>query len=125
MQTLSYGFQKPQSGDKGSVFFPALENNFQQLNDHTHDGSNSSPLTAKSSTAVTQAISSGAWVDQGGGTYRQTVTMPSGIAWDTHAIELRDSSTNENMLLRVAKVTATTYYVYINDNSVSLTALYV
>lgn len=125
MQTLSKGFKKPQTGDKGSVFFPALEDNIQQLNDHSHNGSNSQLLTASASTAVTQSISSASWSHQGGGTYRQTVTMPGVITFDTHAIELRNSATNRKLFLDVEKVTSNTYYVYVNDNTLNLTALYV
>jgi hypothetical protein len=31
--TLSYGFEKPATGDKGTVFWPALEDNIQQLHE--------------------------------------------------------------------------------------------
>ena len=57
MLTLSHGYEKPETGDKGSVFFPALEDNIQKLNDHNHNGLNSELLTAAASAAVTQTIS--------------------------------------------------------------------
>ena len=44
--TLSYGFVRPATGDKGSVFFPALEDNITQLNSHDHDGTDSALMTA-------------------------------------------------------------------------------
>ena len=122
--TLSYGYVKPQTGDKGSVFFPALEDNITRLNDHTHNGTNSARLTATSADAVSQSISAASWASQGGGMYRQTVTMPSFIFFDTHAIQFRNSSTGEIMYLQAVKVTSNTYYVYINDNSIDLKAVY-
>lgn len=124
MLTLSHGFEKPETGDKGSVFFPALENNIQKLNDHTHNGTNSELLTAASSAAVTQTINSASWSHLGSGTYRQLVTMPANIAFDTHSIQLRNNSTGVVMYLGIEKVSANTYYVFINDNSVTLKAVY-
>ena len=46
--TLSYGFIKPQSGDPMATWQSALESDVQQLNDHTHDGTNSALISAKS-----------------------------------------------------------------------------
>lgn len=48
MQTLTYGFKKPQVTDQGSIVFPALESNWQQVNDHNHDGVNSALLSPNS-----------------------------------------------------------------------------
>lgn len=123
MLTLSFGFKKPQTGDKGSVFFPALETNFQLLNDHTHNGSNSAKLTAASSTVVTQAISSASWASQGDGMYRQTITLPGTLKYDECQIGMK-LSTGAQVFPQVEKVSATTYYVYVNDNSLDLTAVY-
>ena len=39
--TLSNGYIKPEDGDTGAVWFDALEDNIQRVNDHNHDGSNS------------------------------------------------------------------------------------
>lgn len=129
MITLSYGFQKPQTGDKGSVFFLALEGNTQKLNDHTHNGTNSAKLSAAGSAAVIQAISSAGWVAQGGGTFRQLVTLPAALTtaggtYDDFSIQMRNASTGSIMYLHVIKTSATTYYVYINDNSIDLKAVY-
>jgi hypothetical protein len=44
MITLSYGFKKPELKDLGPVVFPALEDNWQQVNDHDHDGLNSAKI---------------------------------------------------------------------------------
>jgi hypothetical protein len=122
--TLSYGFELPQTGDKGDVFFPALEDNITQLNSHTHNGTDSAKITAASGVVVTQAIASGSWSSQGNGTYKQTVTIPAGFAnYDDFRVSFKNSS-GDYFYLKTAKITATTYDVYINDNSLSLTAVY-
>jgi hypothetical protein len=127
--TLSYGFEKPATGDKGSVFWPILESNIQKTNDHTHNGSNSSRLTAASSVATVQSVSSAGWGSLTDGLYRQTVTLPAALTsvsgtYDDYAIEIRDSSNGRKLLLQTEKVTSTTFYVWCNDNSISLKVIY-
>lgn len=123
MLTLSYGFFQPQTGDKGSVFWPRLEDNFQQLNDHTHNGSDSAMLTSASVSTVSQAISSAGWVASGTG-FRQLVTMPGAMLFNNHAIIFKESVTKEQMFLAAVRQSANTYYVYINDSSLSIEAFY-
>lgn len=124
MQTLSYGYKKPESGDRGSVFWPALEDDIQQLNDHSHSGVDSVKLTSSSVTAVVQTINSASWADQGGGTYKQTVTMPGGMAYDDYGIIFKLSA-GDIIHPTVVKLTASTYDVYINDNTLTIKAVYV
>jgi hypothetical protein len=128
--TLSYGFVQPETGDKGSVFWPALEDLIQQVNDHTHNGTNSSRLTAAALEAVSQSVSSAGWGSTiGGGLYRQTVTVPAALTgpggtYDDYSIEIRNSANGRRLFLQTEKVTTTTFYVFINDNSISLTVIY-
>lgn len=124
--TLSYGYKKPVTGDKGSVFYPDLEFDIQRVNDHNHDGSNSALLTSTSVQAVVQTVSSAGWAAVSGqpGTYKQTVTMSAGTAFDTHAIEIRNNSTKEKLYLSITKASTTTFDVYINDNTIALQVLY-
>lgn len=124
--TLTYGFVKPQTGDLGSTFWADLENDIQKLNDHTHNGTNSPKITAAAVTAVTQSILAASWSSTGTvGLYRQLVTIPGTLASiDDVKPNFKDSS-GDYYNLRTEKVSTTTYYVYINDNSVSLTAVYV
>jgi hypothetical protein len=128
MQTLSYGFKKPQTGDKGSVFFPALEDNFQQLNDHTHNGTNSARLTSASVTVVTGTASAASWVAVDAvnqpGTYKQSLTMPVGMLFDDYHVAFRNSGTGEQLFLSLVKTGISTFDVYINDNSINLYILY-
>ena len=121
--TLSNGFVKPSTGDRGTVWFTALEGNIQQLNDHTHNGTDSERLTSKSVTKVTDTISSGSWSASGSG-YKQTVTMPSGMNFVDFGLEFRNAANDYVLNLTVEKVTATTYDVYISDNTLNVTVLY-
>lgn len=125
MQTLSHGVKKPETGDKGSVWFPAMEDNCDILNDHNHDGSNSAPIPSTSISPVTQSVSSASWAAVSGGTYRQLLTVPNGKTYDNSIILFRHSVSKKQMYLEVEPVSSNTYYVYINDNTVSLTAFYV
>lgn len=123
--TLTYGYKLPQDGDKGSTWFPDLAFDISRLNDHSHDGLNSAPISSINITSTTQALVSGSWVATANGIYRQLVTVPSGKTYDNSVIIFRNTSTKSQMFLGVEKVSATTYYVYINDNSVDVTAYYV
>lgn len=137
----SKGFLKPNNGDFGSTFFDDQNTNVQQLNDHTHNGANSSPLAKTQSIGVAAGgtVSTGTnsgWADDGTstGTYVQTIalptlTIPNGggtrqMQVDDIAIQLRDS-TGELVYCRVVKLATSTYKVYSNDNTLVLTAFYI
>lgn len=124
MQTLTYGYLKPQTGDKGSVFFPALEFDIQQLNDHAHNGINSAPIASGNIVATTQNLSAASWVSVGGGTYRQLVTMPGSLQYDNFIIGAKIDSSEDQFYPTLEKVTANTFYIYINDNSKDVTVYY-
>lgn len=122
MLTLSHGFLKPQTGDKGSVWFPALETNIQKLNDHTHNGTDSELLAATSINAGTTAILAANWVSLGGGNYRQLVTMPAGFSYDAgYSLSFHLTTGGHLIYPSVERVSATQIYVYINDNTQDLT----
>lgn len=118
MLTLSYGYKKPQNPDTGDLFFPALEADIQQLNDHNHDGTNSAPLAS----GVQDALS-GSWVATSGGMYRQLMTVPSGLSYDTCNIWVK-RSTGEFVYPTIERVSATTFYLYTNDNSLAYKVFY-
>jgi hypothetical protein len=124
--TLTYGHKLPADGDKGSTFFDDLESNIALDDSHNHNGTNSSLLTTSAFSNTTGAISSASWTAVSGkdGLYRQLVTLPSGLTLGARGIFFIDSSGNY-YILTVEQVTSTTYYVYINDNSLDLTAIYV
>lgn len=126
--TLSYGIVVPQTGDRGSVWFPAIEDNLEQLNDHNHNGTNSALLSpsAFSITGFTSTIASGSWgaVSGKSGLYEQTVTVPAAVTevnnYDIHVY----NSSGHRLDLTIERQSATTYKIYINDNTLTLTAVY-
>jgi hypothetical protein len=96
----------------------AMEANIRQLDAHSHDGVDSPRLAV-----VTQAISSAAWSATSGGTYKQTVLIPNSMQFNAVSIEIR-LSTGHVIYPTIEKVSATQYDIYINDNSLNLTAVY-
>lgn len=125
--TTTYGYKKPINGERGSVFYPALNDNFQRLNDHTHDGVNSAPIPAANITKGSASILAASWVSLGGGNYRQLVTTPSGVTVDNMIPKFFCTGGAEDghqILPSIEKVSSTTYYVYINDNTQTLTVKY-
>lgn len=127
MIVLSFGYKKPQAGDKGSLFFPALEFDIQRLNDHNHDGNNSTKLTAQSIVGIADTISSAGWVSLGGGNYHQVVTMPPSTTFDLYAMAFRITSgpdTGAEIHPTIVKVGVNTYDIEVNDNTIDLSVLY-
>lgn len=123
MITLTYGYKLPETNDKGPIVFPALEDNIQQLNDHNHNGANSSKLTAQSIEGVPEAILAAGWVVQPNNQYRQLVTVPAGFDYDTITISFRLSN-GDCVWPTVEKVSDTQYYLYTNDNTADYIAVY-
>ena len=122
-QTLSNGYKKPQTGDRGSSFFPDLEFDIQRLNDHNHDGTNSELLTSAAMTAETATAASGSWVVSGA-RYRQSVSMPAGMAFDDYQVLVKDSS-GIQVLAKIEKINASSFYVYTNLNTATYTIYFI
>jgi hypothetical protein len=120
MITLSMGYQEPQSPDTGDIFYPAMAANMVALNNHIHDG-----LTSQFLGSSSQTVASGSWAAApiGGGIYRQTLTVPTGMSYDTCQVWFK-LSTGETVYPSQERVTSTTFYVYTNDNSLVYTAFY-
>jgi hypothetical protein len=119
MQTLSYGYKKPDSIDKGDTVFPALETNIQMLNDHTHDGSNSALLATQ-----TVSVSASGWSAVGtSGLYRKTVTVPTGLNYDTCDVWVK-RSTGERCYPTLERISSTQFYIYTNDSSLAYTCYF-
>ena len=121
MLTLTYGFKKPQTNDRGSVVFPALEANWQQVNDHDHNGVNSKKISSASFDKLTQTIAAGSWVLVANGHYRQLVTLPGTNLFDNVTLSFRDD-TGAWVYPTVVKNSSNTYYVYVSNNTLTLTA---
>jgi hypothetical protein len=91
------------------------------MNDHNHDGSDTGFVGKDSQTA-----SSGSWgSDLGGGTYRQLITLTNSRQYDSTIMQVRHGSSKNIIFPTIEKVSATTFYIYTNDNSVSFTIYYV
>jgi hypothetical protein len=119
LATLSYGYKKPSNPTYGDLFFPAMEANIQQLNDHTHNGVNSARIAA-----TTQTILAASWVADGAyGTYYQDVTVPAGISYDTIRIEVRRSGAI--IYPTITRTSSTVFRIYTNDNTVDNVISYV
>lgn len=116
MVTLSYGFKKPSAPDRGNIVFPAMEDNIQRLNDHTHDGSNSAPVPGSSIVAGSTTLLAASWVSLGGGHYRQQGTVPAGYNFDTQTMSFRLTS-GHYIYPTVEKISATQFWVYTIDNT--------
>jgi len=114
------GVDKPTTGDPGSVFWPALEELFQVVNDHRHTGSDSFRLDTKSSQATiddTSIVNSGSWTDLTNGNYSKAITLPSGIVVDDVAIQFRGNEApyiGHVFYLSIERTAASTFTVYTN-----------
>lgn len=114
MIVLSKGFKLPETGDFGDVWFPAIEDNIQQLNDHTHNGSDSAKIASTGVEAQKVQVLAAAFADQGDGYWRATVNLPAGADYDKLQVLARDPASGEAVYLRHAKVSTTQAYVYTN-----------
>lgn len=135
MQTLSYTYQKPETGDKGSVWFPAMENNVQKLNDHDHDGSNSALIPGANINRPSSTISSASWTSDGGGNYHATVTVPTAISNAATyndviyynlvcKINTAGATYGDIIYPTIERETSTTFTVRVNDNSIDVIIYY-
>jgi hypothetical protein len=122
--TLSNGYIKPDTGDKGSSFFPALEANIQRVNDHTHNGTNSEKLPPTALTLETQAIVNTSWASVGNGLFSASVALPTNYLYDERQMFFRDTDDGAPYMLRYAKVDANNMTVFINDNTKNVTVYY-
>jgi hypothetical protein len=128
--TTTHNLVKPQTGDRGSVFWPALEAAIQRLNDHVHNGSDSEALNPRYFSKTTNTLALASWSAVAGqaGTYRQLETCPTGYTVDgSNPKFMIGSGSDAGAIIypSTVKVSATTYYVYINDNTIDVKVVYV
>jgi len=132
MQTLTYGYQKPEDGDRSTTWFPALASNVQKLNDHTHDGVNSSQVNPAGldKTNFSQSFAagdSGGWIADGAypGNYYKDISVPAGVLEiNDYFVKLIDSSVNSVLSLSWERIDAQSYRVHSNDNTLALLIKY-
>ena len=122
--TLSTGMklELPDTGDKGSIWFPVLERNIVKTNDHTHNGTDAAKIVSTNVTAVTQSISSAGWTNQTNGVWEQELTLPNNANYADVAIIVKSAAGTQLFLDVKAGTTAKKYKIYSNDNSLNATA---
>lgn len=123
--TTSKGYKKPDTGDRMPSWCSDLEDNITRVNSHIHDGSDSEQIPPKYILKPTATLSSGSWSAVVGqaGTYKQTVSLPSGYTMTSVEIKFLDPN-GHPLMLSVEKVSSTSFDVFINDNSINVTAVY-
>lgn len=125
MLTLTYGYKKPQTNDKGNVFFAPLEVDIQQLNDHAHNGVDSAPISVANLVKSSQSILAAAWGATSGGRFRQEITLPAGFTFANTEFKFTTAAGNVFYPTLELGSAANKYYIYVNDNTLAVTALYV
>jgi hypothetical protein len=116
MIVLSYGFQQPENGDPGSVWFPALNADIQKMNDHNHDGTNSSLLNLSSFTGgVVNALAAN-WVLDVPGRYKQLLVTPTGYNYDDFTPSFRLAN-GDIVYPRCDRISGTSFEVFTIDNT--------
>lgn len=117
MLTLSFGYKLPETGDKGDVFFPALEDNIVRLNGHDHDGVNSSVLPSTSFAPTVITLLAANWVASGDW-FRQLVTLPGTVQFTDVLIQaFLGGVLQERIYPRQDYVGVNQFYVYMPTNS--------
>jgi hypothetical protein len=118
---LSKGYILPQTGDKGDVFFPALEFDIQRLNDHNHNGVNSEKIPTTNIDPVKQSLPSAGWLLESPGKWYQELDLVN-VDYANVVIIVKNSL-GEQLFLDVKPGTSSKKYkVYTNDNTLTATA---
>lgn len=126
MPTLSFGFKTISNGARG--FWNDLNSNFTQTNNHTHDGVNSSKIAPTAITKATQQVLAASWSATSGGLYTQTVTLPSGYTFSS-GLSIKfyifsGGNITDELAITPVRLSNTTYQLEVNDNTLTLTAVY-
>lgn len=125
MQTLSKGYKRPETGDRGQTVFDALEDNITLANSHQHNGTDGVKVAPKDLDRTTQTLLAASWVAVAGqaGTYKQTITAPGGYTIDDSHLKFYRTGGSE-CHPTVIKLTATTAEVHIGNNTDELKVIY-
>jgi hypothetical protein len=71
----------PQVNDKGSVFCPAISDNFVNLDNHSHDGLNSQKISSTALGKLEITLAPNDWALDGAD-FKQTVSLPNGYDFE-------------------------------------------
>lgn len=125
MDTLSYGYKKPVTGDRGSVFFPGLEDTIDQLNSHSHNGVDSALVSGYNISKGSVSIANTSWVSEGNGNYYQSVNLTGGYNVNTCVLQFKKTGSLGYIYPTVEFLTTTSVKVIVNDNTLNLVMLQV
>lgn len=114
MIILSKGYKKPETGDFGDIWFPAIEDNIDLSNSHSHNGVDGEKISGINLLPTTLTVTAGSFSDQGNGYYRATVTVPSSGIVDNYVVTIKDPTTKEPISLKIEKLSSTQFYLYTN-----------
>ena len=109
MITLSNGYQLPEPGDLGDLWFQALEDNIALINSHKHSGTDSEKIDASGILAITDTIDTADFgiID---GKYRYLTTVPVGFDTATAKISFKNPTTKTAVHLEIEVLSPTTFY---------------
>jgi len=113
METLNYGYKKPENNDLGAAFWNALSSNIERLANHSHDGVNSATIDI-SETGVVEELDNTDWTVDGNWKWK-LVTFPSGYTYGVADVKFFLGSgtyNGERFFPKVAKMSSTSMKVY-------------
>lgn len=132
VQTLTFGLKKPETGDKGTPVFEALEDNIDLLDTHDHDGQNSKRMNSYNVSRGTVSVSDSEW-SSSGNLYRKTVTLPTGFSTangsDFGKASIRfflsgGTYDGNECLPKIERINATSFYLYSPVNDQAFTVVF-
>jgi len=103
MEILSYGYKLPEDDD--TYFWDYLRFTIQQLNDHSHNGTDSAAIGR-----IVERYNSG-WSTYGG-QYRKQIGLPNNLQFDNVRIFVREWSTKTQIHPTIIKNNDTSLFLY-------------
>lgn len=126
--TLSRGFKRPDTGDRGTSWFQDLSDDITQLNSHTHNGIDSEKVNVSAIVKQSQTLLNSAWgADLGGSTYKQSVTMPAGLVFTDSQItfiNVTGANLGTTIYPTVNQTGVSAFDVLVNDNTMTVRVVY-
>lgn len=126
--TTTYGYKKPQAGDRGQVWCTDLEFNIDRLDAHNHDGINGPKIAPSALSKSTQDILAANWgADSGGSTFSQTISMPTGYTFADSLLRFYiNGGTDDGHYIypTVVRASVNSFTVTVNDNTLALKVTY-
>lgn len=117
METGTYGYKYPESGDKGKPVFDAINGNFEKAEDHSHNGTDSKKISSQSIQKGSITLSAAEWSVVTNG-YKQTVSLPSPFTLTNCVLSFRITAgpnIYKTIHPTVIPLSATQIEVYINQ----------